>query len=137
MFYNLNGYDYTKFVLTNVHWTYYTSTSDWGTVQEADAAGFYRLHIWGDDRDVMPANSAFLCVRNDQLPVALWNQGNAPAYTLAIRGGNQPTGMGLINTDGNTAHEQWFTLGGIQLEGRPTTSGVYIYNGHKVHIKRK
>ena len=135
VFYGINGYDYTKFVLTNVHWTYHASTSNWGEEQQADAAGFYRLHIWGDARDDMPAHSAFLCVRSDQLPEALWNQGSAPAYTLAIRDANMPTDMDVLKADDCPSREQWYTLNGVKLNGHPTLPGLYICNGRKVVLR--
>ena len=32
--------------------------------------------------------------------------------------------------------EGWYTINGIQLEGEPTTSGTYIFNGKKVFIQK-
>ena len=31
--------------------------------------------------------------------------------------------------------DEWYTLSGVKLEGKPTVKGVYIYNGKKVAIK--
>lgn len=30
---------------------------------------------------------------------------------------------------------QWFTLDGRRLNGKPTSRGIYIVNGHKVVLK--
>ena len=34
-----------------------------------------------------------------------------------------------------TADEVWYNLNGQKLNGRPTKSGLYIMNGHKVVVK--
>lgn len=88
-----NGINYTKFVLTNVHWKYsvsidngVTTDKEWVLQADAAAAGFHRLHIWSTTdvtpnltdsevatRNTMKAHTAFLCVPNDQLPTALWS----------------------------------------------------------------
>ena len=36
------------------------------------------------------------------------------------------------DTDGT---EQWYTLSGMKLEGKPTVPGIYIVNGRKVAVK--
>lgn len=50
-----------------------------------------------------------------------------------------------LNIDGETtninanvnpnANSGWYTLDGCRLNGKPTTSGVYVNNGRKVVIK--
>lgn len=150
-YYNLNesGVNYTKFVLTNIHWTYTvnnTSGSWSGPVENLDAAGFYRLHIWGDDRDIMPAHNAFMLVETDNLPRALWEQypSSARQNTIGIRsdGDNGVTDINevkVINSEGYIADDideaPWFTVSGMKLSTRPTQPGLYIYNNRKVVIK--
>ncbi|MBQ8462578.1 MAG: hypothetical protein IJ544_00475 [Prevotella sp.] len=142
-------YGYTKFILTNVHWTWtydqqaQTLTSD-GPKAE-DAAGFYRLHLYGDSRDVMAANTAYLCVPSDRLPVAIWNlptSGARVSNSIAIR----PTADGTTGIEeilqpstADTDHvphaEIWYTVDGVKLDGRPTKAGLYICNGRKVAVR--
>ena len=45
------------------------------------------------------------------------------------------TGITEIGRDVRTAKAAWYTINGIQLGQRPTTKGIYIYNGKKVIIK--
>lgn len=150
-YFNLNesGVNYTKFVLTNVHWTYTVNNNSgsWsGPIENQDAAGFYRLHIWGDERDIMPAHNAFMLVETDNLPRALWEQypSSARQNTIGIRsdGDNGVTDINevkVINSEGYIADDideaPWFTLSGMKLSTRPTQPGLYIYNNRKVVIK--
>ncbi len=136
----VDNVNYTKFVLTNVHWTYTlnNNTGHWSSSDEADAAGFYRLHIWGDDKDIMPAHNAFLLIPTENLPVALWNQSSNARRrnTIAIRTAwGEETGIedieltpGLATDEGNTAEDGvWYTLSGVKLPKRPTKEGLYVW----------
>lgn len=150
-YFNLNesGVNYTKFVLTNVHWTYTVNNNSvsWsGPIENQDAAGFYRLHIWNDEKDIMPAHNAFMLVETDNLPRALWEQypSSARQNTIGIRsdGDNGVTDINevkVINSEGYIADDideaPWFTLSGMKLSTRPTQPGLYIYNNRKVVIK--
>lgn len=150
-YYNLtgNGINYTKFVLTNIHWTYTVNNNSgsWsGPIENQDAAGFYRLHIWNDEKDIMPAHNAFMLVETDNLPRALWEQypSSARQNTIGIRsdGDNGVTDINevkVINSEGYIADDideaPWFTLSGMKLSTRPTKPGLYIYNNRKVVIK--
>ena len=160
------GKDYIKFILTNVHWKYEVD-SEWskngndyiesregnwqahGSPTLADAAGFYRLHIWGnDDDDTMAANTAYLLVPSDKLPVALWNANNSSGArvfnnSLGIREfGYEMTGMDglrpnlpadeMIKDNGNDA---WYTISGMKLDAPPTQPGLYIRGKKKVMVK--
>ena len=47
----------------------------------------------------------------------------------------EDTATGIISTTDDTDltdQEGWYTLSGMKLEGKPTTKGLYIYNGKKV-----
>lgn len=142
---------YTKFILTNVHWTWtydqqaQTLTSD-GPKAE-DAAGFYRLHLYGDSRDVMAANTAYLCVPSDHLPVAVWNLptagGARTANSIAIRPTADGTTTGIeemiqpstADVDLVPHTDIWYTADGVKLDSRPTKAGLYICNGRKVVVR--
>lgn len=164
VFYNPvgNGINYSKFVLTNVHWKYTVmidngSVTDkqWEVQDNAAAAGFRRLHIWSTtdvtpnlsasevaSRNTMPANTAFLCVPSEQLPVALWGTfppSSSRLYTLGIRElDNETTELTAPRDDsqGNGGLSQcWYTLDGTKLSAPPTKPGIYICGGRKVVIK--
>ena len=162
VFYNPvgNGINYSKFVLTNVHWKY-TVTIDNGSVTDkqwevqdnAAAAGFRRLHIWSTtdvtpnlsasevaSRNTMPANTAFLCVPTEQLPVALWGTlppSSSRLYTLGIRElDNETTDLTAPHDDNKENGRQcWYTLNGTMLSATPTKPGIYIKNGRKVVVR--
>jgi hypothetical protein len=113
--------------------------------ENQDAAGFYRLHIWGDERDIMPAHNAFMLVETDNLPRALWEQypSSARQNTIGIRsdGDNGVTDINevkVVNREGYTAdgidEGPWFTLSGMKLSERPTKAGLYIHKNRKVVI---
>ena len=149
-----------KFILTNVHWTY-NSNSGWGPkITETDAAGFYRLHVWGDEeKDFLPDNCAYLGVPEGELPIAVWNTaaGTSREGTLGIR---EETDTGLTpvssprgegDLEGAPFNDQrsstseaanpsamfnlsWYTLDGMRLSKRPVKPGLYIHHGHKVVV---
>ena len=155
----LNSITYTKFILTNVHWKY-TRTEDSGTwsgqMTETDAAGFYRMHIWGDSRDKMPANTAYLLIPTDNLPIAVWNN-PTPASTpsvnnsIGIRDTADTSGLEITTTNyTNYTNDDgaWYDIQGRRIANSPTSSarsflqvgewpkakGLYIHRGRKVVV---
>lgn len=146
----VGGVDYTKFILTNIHWTYdinhALNTDESAAYKEADVAGFYRMHIWktlsdGENaaKNTMPAHNAFLLVPSGELPQAVWSQQSTSAArqnTIAIRTAwGEETGIenielapGLATDEENTAEDgDWYTLSGVKLPKRPTKEGLYIW----------
>lgn len=147
---------YTKFILTNIHWTYNTehtlNQDEAEAYKAAEAAGFYRLHIWettadADTRNTLAANTAYLCVPTAQLPTAVWaNQTKTSGVrtfdSIGIRmdgiGEEQtttiePSGPVTFGVEGDD-HDPWYTLKGIRLPAKPTSKGIYIHRGKKVFI---
>ena len=140
--YEVNSEGKQKFILTNVHWRY--SVSDgWGPqVTDADAAGFYRLHIWGNDtKDWLPDNCAYLGVPQGELPVAVWNSaaGTRRAGTLGIRDtGDVPTNISDVKLyndlkDAKDQKEHWFSPDGRRVV--PLKKGLYITRGKKIIVR--
>ena len=139
---------YTRFLLTNIHWTYNSthdlSTDEAGGVQEADAAGFYRHHIWSTTSDAafkntMAANTAYMLVPTGQLPVAVWEFQSAPSgvrrNTIAIRF-DDITDINGTRLDADVQNKTgWYPLNGVKLNGQPTKAGLYICSGRKVVVK--
>lgn len=141
---------YTKFILTNVHWKYTvtaapdaasSATGTWTKLTDAAAAGFYRLHIWGDERDEMAPNTAYLCVPSNQLPTALWNTFTPSSSRKDIIGIREiDTGIEdiIIPSDPQDSltppSSYWYTLDGRRLDGKPTLPGIYLYRGKKIKV---
>ena len=166
--YNVESTNYTKFILTNKYWTFdkdHALSTDEAAIQHtAEAAGFYRMHIWktGDveTKNTMPAHTAYLLVPSDNLPAAVWTLQSgysaARETTLGVYniiGPNSATGIEeieLIQNQGNRSHDSlgeasdqgpvpidsgvWYTLSGVKLPKRPTKAGLYIRNGQKVSV---
>ena len=141
---------YTKFILTNVHWTWtydqQSQTLSSEGPKQAEAAGFYRLHIYNDKtKDTMADNTAYLRVPTSELPIAVWNlptsSNAAPVRnSIGIRTENvistDITPSPIIDYPSSTADvEVWYTLNGIRLDRRPTKPGLYICNGKKVMVR--
>lgn len=155
--YTVGDINYTKFILTNIHWTYQQShtlnTDESAAYKEADAAGFYRLHIWKTQSDeenaaknTMPAHNAYLLVPTDQLPVAVWSQqsiSSARRNTIGIRTswGEDTTAIEDVELEGQLSatedsEGEWYTLSGMQLQSKPAVSGIFIHDRRKVGIGR-
>ncbi|MBP3837859.1 MAG: discoidin domain-containing protein [Prevotella sp.] len=71
--------------------------------------------------------------------LATWANANAAsgagsAFSATLVG--ETTGIETIeNRQLTIANEHWYTISGMMLNGKPTTKGIYIYNGKKVVIK--
>jgi hypothetical protein len=147
----------TRFLLTNIHWTFAKNGNlveeepDAKKTVEEDAAGFYRQHVWkalsGPEnaaKNTMASNTAYLLVPTSNLPVAVWNNPSSSSRmmnTIAIRF-DDTTGIKDINAaaddssqENGYAHDCWYTLDGIKMEGKPKKAGLYIYNGQKIVVR--
>ena len=65
------------------------------------------------------------------------NDGELSARSIVVDfGGGETTEIGTINNNRETiANNQWYTLDGRKLTGKPTTKGVYIHNGRKEVVR--
>ena len=149
-----NG-SYNRFTLTNVHWEYKVTvengeviSQNWNPLGDATAAGFHRLHIWKtsdpgvsydqarcDELNTMAANTAYLLVPTDQLPVALWSSyssSSSPQYTIGIRETDDLTGIAQGELTAPAPTDGWYTLSGLKLADKPKKAGLYIHNGRKI-----
>ncbi len=161
-----NG-SYNRFMLTNVHWKYVVHTSyddnapaenrTWATIDDADAAGFHRLHIWTtsdpgvsysqsrcDELNTMAANTAYLLVPTTQLPVALWDTflplSSRRWGSLGIReiDYTEPTSVPQLpvapaGAEASETPASYYTLDGRRVA--TPRKGIYIRNGQKVVVK--
>ncbi len=62
------------------------------------------------------------------------NQSPAPRFVPIKNMMDESTGIGSVNNDTFAVQQQWFTIDGRKLQGKPTQKGVYIQNGRKVII---
>lgn len=157
---SVGGVNYTKFILTNRYWTFNKDHAlgddESASPNTADAAGFYRMHIWKSGADIetkntMKANTAWLLVRSDNLPNAVWTlqEGYSAAHGMDLLGVYNIVGPGSetairelqdngITASGDTDKangETWYTLNGLKLSGKPVTPGLYMHGGRKVIIR--
>ena len=65
------------------------------------------------------------------------NDGELSARSIVVDfGDGVTTEIGTINNNRETiANNQWYTLDGRKLTGKPTTKGVYIHNGRKEVVR--
>ena len=65
------------------------------------------------------------------------NDGELSARSIVVDfGDGETTEIGTINNNRETiANNQWYTLDGRKLTGKPTTKGVYIHNGRKEVVR--
>ncbi len=64
---------------------------------------------------------------------------DAPARIIIEEEDGTTTAIEFVGAEAVTttsAAEGWYTINGIKLEGEPTTSGTYIFNGKKVFIQK-
>ncbi len=147
----------TRFLLTNVHWTFTkggnleAEEAESAKITETDAAGFYRQHLWTEQsntdnaaKNTMVPNTAYMLVPTSQLPVAVWkNSGSsAPVMntigirfddTTGIKDIDVPNDDGQVNDCGSDC---WYTLNGLKLTKKPEVPGLYIHGGRKVIVTR-
>lgn len=159
--YNGTNVNYTKFILTNNYWTFdknhALNTDEAATSHTADAAGFYRMHIWKTTGDVatkntMPAHTAYLLVPSDNLPAAVWTlqsgysaaRGNLLGVYNIISPDSETgiddmrlTPEAMTNGNDTDRNETWYTVSGMKLSSRPTLPGLYICNGKKVIVRKE
>ena len=69
----------------------------------------------------MAAKKAYLCLDG------------ANARSLTMMFDDETTALTLVNSEERTVNSDvWYTLDGRKLQGEPTTTGIYIYNGRKI-----
>ena len=77
--------------------------------------------------EYVPAGKAFL-------PLYIENEAGAKAQCLTIVFANETTGINSVSSDSNVQND-WFTLDGTRLSGKPTQPGIYINGKKKIAIK--
>ena len=80
----------------------------------------------------------FVMVSSGTLPagIAFLPAGGVSARALSIPGtDSQTTGIDGMTTSDSEGKEEWYTLDGKRLDGKPSQKGLYLRNGKKVVIK--
>ena len=77
--------------------------------------------------EYVPAGKAFL-------PLNIENEAGAKAQSLIIVFDNETTGINSVSSDSNVQND-WFSLDGTRLSGKPTQPGIYINGKKKIAIK--
>ena len=75
--------------------------------------------------EFVPAGKAFLPLNTSN---------GAKAQSLIIVYANETTGINSVSSDSNVQND-WFTLDGTRLSGKPTQPGIYINGKKKIAIK--
>lgn len=155
-----NGVKYTKFVMSRQYYIYHKNSDGTGTdseEKESEQEAFYRMRVNSGvtgTSNWMEANKAYLLIPTDNLPLALWNNGNGQGVAgkakpgvifmddiMDLFGGEEPisgiaTAIDTIESTETVGNGYTFhTLSGMQIQGVPTQKGVYIVNGKKVLVK--
>lgn len=77
--------------------------------------------------EYMPANKAFIALEP--------STSEAPTRGLSFVE-EETTNIEDVTTDNSQqTTDTWYTLSGVKLTGKPTTKGVYLYNGHKYIVQ--
>jgi uncharacterized repeat protein (TIGR02543 family) len=77
--------------------------------------------------EYVPAGKAFL-------PLNIENEAGSKAQSLIIVYANETTDINSVSSDSNVQND-WFTLDGTRLSGKPTQPGIYINGKKKIAIK--
>ena len=75
--------------------------------------------------EYVPAGKAFLPL----------NTSNGAKPILNIVFANETTGINSLSSDDNALQNDWFSLDGTRLNGKPTQHGIYINGNKKVVVK--
>lgn len=154
---NNKGEECQKFVMSRQYYVYHKNSDGTGTDSDqktSEQESFYRMRIKSGGNNTMAANKAYLLIPTSKLPVALWNGGNGQGIAgqaksgvifmddiMSLFGDEEPisgiaTAIDTIDAaETANGNDTYYTLSGMQLEGKPAAKGIYIKNGKKVFIK--
>ena len=86
------------------------------------------LSIAGDKQQ-----GIWFAIERDGDIIAATNEQMTFTANAVVGSPDEPTVIRFVRSDYENG--RWYTTSGIQLSGRPTNTGIYIYNGKKVVIK--
>ena len=101
-------------------------------VAEADEDGIFYLTV--EESANSASNDIQFSIERDGEVVALTGQTMRYVSDAVVGSVPEPTVINFVPAD-QFADGEWYTIQGLRLQSRPTTKGVYIYQGKKVFIK--
>ena len=99
---------------------------------EADNEQNYYLNIGSDSKDNEPLTFA---IERDGETIAMTSSRISYVPNQVLGTPNEPTAINFTSLEEMPHDGKWYTVSGIMMEKKPTTSGLYIYNGQVVFIK--
>jgi hypothetical protein len=94
----------------------------------AEAGEPLYLSIAGDDKQPI-----WFAIERDGEIVASTGEVMTFKANDVIGSPDEPTAISFAKVDYENG--KWYTIGGRWLQKKPTRSGIYIFNGHKVVVK--
>ena len=83
-------------------------------------------------RDQRPYTGEYFPAGKAFLPLNIEN-GAKPILNMVFA--NETTGINSLSSDDNALQNDWFSLDGTRLNGKPTQRGIYINGNKKVVVK--
>ena len=97
-------------------------------VAEATADSVFYMSVAGDKQQPL-----WFAIERDGEIIATTGEVLSFQKDAVVGTPSMPTAIDFAPAD--IQQEGWFTIDGIQLQGRPSRKGVYIYNGKKILVK--
>ena len=99
---------------------------------EADSEHNYYLNIGSDSKDNEPLTFA---VERDGKAIAMTASRISYVPNLVLGTPNEPTAINFTALEEMPHDGKWYTVSGMMMQKKPTTSGLYIHNGQVVIMK--
>ena len=110
-----------------------TEFTDANYIMRLNTGDFFRF-VAGEDGDE-PSYS----MKQTEAYLEPNSASGAPVRIYIQEADGSTTAIEFVGAEGvatTSAAEGWYTINGVKLEGEPTTSGTYIFNGKKVFIQK-
>lgn len=106
------------------------TTTDNGYSNFILTSGSQGFNWYASASGTLPAGKAYL-----RLPTrSVSGSNHARAFTWIFED-STPTAIQDVQTAGSQTDDAWYTIDGIRMAGKPTTSGIYVNHGKKHVIK--
>ena len=102
------------------------------TEATADEEQLYYLNIGSDTKSSEPLT--FVVERNGKT-IAMTSSRISYAPNKVLGTPNEPTAISFTSLDEMPHDGKWYTVSGMMMQKKPTTSGLYVHNGQVVIIK--
>ncbi len=102
------------------------------TEATADEEQLYYLNIGSDTKSSEPLT--FVVERNGET-IAMTSSRISYAPNKVLGTPNEPTAISFTSLDEMPHDGKWYTVSGMMMQKKPTTSGLYVHNGQVVIIK--